>query len=126
MWESGIRIAKWNCNFQDLLQALTIESSSAVKVKGITIQNSQQMHFVIARSNSIRVSGVLVFAPGDSPNTDGIHITASTDVIVQDCKIGTGSNLIKTNTSFVPIKLLSTSTQHFCVFFFFCHYCFFC
>lgn len=32
-------------------------------------------------------------SPGDSPNTDGIHISESTNVIVQDCKIGTGSEL---------------------------------
>ncbi|XP_030545034.2 polygalacturonase isoform X2 [Rhodamnia argentea] len=70
--------------------ALTIDSSSSIKVKGLTIQNSQQMHFVISRSDSVRVSEVLVSAPGDSPNTDGIHITESTDVVLQDCKIGTG------------------------------------
>ena len=72
-------------------QALTIDSSQAVKIKGITIQNSQQMHFVISRSNSVRVYGVQVTAPEDSPNTDGIHITQSTNVVLQDCKIGTGS-----------------------------------
>jgi len=72
------------------LQALTIESSSGVKVSGLTIQNSQQMNFIIARSDSVRVSKVMVSSPGDSPNTDGIHITGSTNVILQDCKIGTG------------------------------------
>ena len=76
---------------QDLLQALTIDSSSAIKVKGLTIQNAQQMHFIIARSDSVRVSGVQVSAPGDSPNTDGIHITESTNVVLENCKIGTGS-----------------------------------
>uniref|UniRef100_A0A6N2K2X8 endo-polygalacturonase n=1 Tax=Salix viminalis TaxID=40686 RepID=A0A6N2K2X8_SALVM len=70
--------------------ALTIDSSSAVKIEGLTIQNSQQMHFVISRSDSVRVSDVLVSAPEDSPNTDGIHITGSTNVVLQDCKIGTG------------------------------------
>ena len=72
------------------MQALTIDSSSAVRVKGLTIQNSQQMHFVISRSDSIRVTGVKVSAPEDSPNTDGIHITESTNVLLQNCKIGTG------------------------------------
>lgn len=74
------------------MQALTIDSSSAVRVKGITIQNSQQMNFVISRSDSIRVRGVRVSCPGDSPNTDGIHITDSTNVVLENCKIGTGYN----------------------------------
>jgi polygalacturonase len=79
------------------LQALTIDSSSAVKINGLTIQNSQQMHFVISHSDSVRVSDVLVSAPEDSPNTDGIHITGSTNVVLQDCKIGTG---FQTSTPF--------------------------
>ncbi|XP_010251216.1 PREDICTED: probable polygalacturonase At1g80170 [Nelumbo nucifera] len=74
--------------------ALTIDSSSAVRVKDLTIQNSQQMHFVISHSDSVRVSNVLVSAPGTSPNTDGIHITGSTNVVLQDCKIGTGDDCI--------------------------------
>ena len=48
------------------------------------------MNFVISRCQSVRVSEVLVSSPGDSPNTDGIHITESTNVVLQDCKIGTG------------------------------------
>jgi galacturan 1,4-alpha-galacturonidase len=78
-------------------QALTIDSSSSVKVKGLTIKNSQQMHFVISESASVRISQVSVSAPGDSPNTDGIHITQSTNVVLQDCKIGTG---FQTSTPF--------------------------
>ncbi|KDO82376.1 hypothetical protein CISIN_1g0424472mg, partial [Citrus sinensis] len=41
------------------------------------------------KSESVRVYQVLVSAPEDSPNTDGIHITESTNVVLQDCKIGT-------------------------------------
>lgn len=73
-----------------LLQALTIDSSSNIRVKGLTIQNSQQMHFTIARSQTVRITEVRVSSPGDSPNTDGIHITQSTNVVVQNCKISTG------------------------------------
>lgn len=73
-----------------MFQALTIDSSSAVRVKGITVRNGQQMNFVIGRSDSVRIIDVKVSAPGDSPNTDGIHITESTNVVLQNCKIGTG------------------------------------
>jgi polygalacturonase len=30
---------------------------------------------------------VLVLAPGDGPNIDGIYITESTNVVLQDCKL---------------------------------------
>ncbi|KAF3431246.1 hypothetical protein FNV43_RR25976 [Rhamnella rubrinervis] len=85
--------------------AFTIDSSQAIKIKGITIQNSQQMHFVISRSHSVRVYGVQVTAPGDSPNTDGIHITQSTDVILQDCKIGTGDDCVSIVNGSSNIKM---------------------
>ncbi|XP_041016277.1 probable polygalacturonase At1g80170 [Juglans microcarpa x Juglans regia] len=87
--------------------ALTIDSSSAIKVKGLTIQNSQQMHFVISQSDSVRISGVQVSAPGDSPNTDGIHITESTNVLLQDCKIGTGDDCISIVNASSNIKMKS-------------------
>ncbi|KAJ4879678.1 Pectin lyase-like superfamily protein [Raphanus sativus] len=85
--------------------ALTIESSSGVKVSGLTIQNSQQMNFIIARSNSVRVSKVMVSSPGDSPNTDGIHITGSTNVVLQDCKIGTGDDCVSIVNASSNIKM---------------------
>ncbi|KAF3944821.1 hypothetical protein CMV_028750 [Castanea mollissima] len=85
--------------------ALTIDSSSAIKVKGLTIQNAQQMHFIIARSDSVRVSGVQVSAPGDSPNTDGIHITESTNVVLENCKIGTGDDCVSIVNASSAIKM---------------------
>ncbi|CAF2194240.1 unnamed protein product [Brassica rapa] len=85
--------------------ALTIESSSNVYVRGLTIRNSQQMHLIIARSNTVRVSRVMVTSPGDSPNTDGIHITASTNVIVQDCKISTGDDCVSIVNASSRIKM---------------------
>lgn len=79
-----------NNDLDVILQALTIHSSSGVRVKGLTIQNGQQMNFVIGRCDSVSVINVKVSAPEHSPNTDGIHITESTNVVLQNCKIGTG------------------------------------
>ncbi|KAG8389643.1 hypothetical protein BUALT_Bualt01G0000300 [Buddleja alternifolia] len=85
--------------------ALTIDSSSSVRVKGITVKNGQQMNFVIARSASVRVIDVKVSAPEDSPNTDGIHITESTNVVLQNCRIGTGDDCISIVNASSSIKM---------------------
>ncbi|KAG9149876.1 hypothetical protein Leryth_023449 [Lithospermum erythrorhizon] len=85
--------------------AFTIDSSSSVRVNGLTVQNSQQMHFTISRSDSVRVNGVKVSAPGDSPNTDGIHVTESTNVVLQNCKIGTGDDCISIVNGSSNIKM---------------------
>ncbi|RAL40011.1 hypothetical protein DM860_008151 [Cuscuta australis] len=74
--------------------ALSIDQSSGIKVKGLTIQNSQQMHFTVSRSESVVVTGVKISSPEDSPNTDGIHITESKNIVLQSCKIGTGDDCI--------------------------------
>lgn len=71
-------------------QAFSIDSSSGVRIRDLTIQNAQQMHFTISRSDTIRVSGVRIRSPRDSPNTDGIHISDSTNIAIQNCRIGTG------------------------------------
>ncbi|GER27564.1 pectin lyase-like superfamily protein [Striga asiatica] len=99
--------SKWWANSckRNKSNALTIESSSAVKVKGLTIQNGQQMNFIISKSDSVRVSDVLVSAPGDSPNTDGIHISASTNVILRNCKIGTGDDCVSIVSGSSGIKM---------------------
>ncbi|KAG1348261.1 hypothetical protein COCNU_06G020900 [Cocos nucifera] len=94
----------------DDTQALTIDSSSRVRVKDLTIQNAQQMHFTISRSDAIRVSGLRVRAPQDSPNTDGIHISESTNVAIQNCHIGTGSLGKDNTTAIVTAVVLDTAT----------------
>ncbi|CAL1383402.1 unnamed protein product [Linum trigynum] len=94
--------------------ALTIDSSNGVKVKGITVQNSQQMNFVITRCNSVRISDVIISSPGDSPNTDGIHITESTNVVLQDSKIGTGDDCVSivNGSSNIKMKRLYCGPGH--------------
>ncbi|KAK6115499.1 hypothetical protein DH2020_007768 [Rehmannia glutinosa] len=75
------------------------------KSEGLTIQNGQQMNFVIGRSDSVRVIDVKVSAPEDSPNTDGIHITDSTNVVLQNCRIGTGCFLHEPSFSIIHARL---------------------
>ncbi|XP_058193135.1 probable polygalacturonase At1g80170 isoform X3 [Rhododendron vialii] len=41
----------------------------------------------------------------DSPNTDGIHITASTNVLLENCKIGTGDDCISIVSGSSNIKM---------------------
>lgn len=55
----------------------------------------------------MRVFGVRVSAPEDSPNTDGIHITESTNVVLQNCKIGTGDDCVSIVNASSNIKMKS-------------------
>lgn len=41
-------------------------------------------------SENVKVSGLTVTAPGDSPNTDGIHVTNTQNIQISNSVIGTG------------------------------------
>ncbi|XWS27784.1 hypothetical protein CRYUN_Cryun25bG0010100 [Craigia yunnanensis] len=60
----------------------------------ITSINSKNFHFNIFASTGIRIEHVNISAPGDSPNTDGIHIADSTDIHVSDSEIATGDDCV--------------------------------
>ncbi|KAJ0972227.1 hypothetical protein J5N97_020186 [Dioscorea zingiberensis] len=44
--------------------------------------NSELYHIVINGCEGVQVQGVKISAPGNSPNTDGIHVQMSTDVTI--------------------------------------------
>ena len=45
-------------------------------------------HIVINYCNNLKLKGVKVSAPGNSPNTDGIHVQMSTGVSIVGTKMG--------------------------------------
>ncbi|KAF3773527.1 putative polygalacturonase [Nymphaea thermarum] len=91
-WASSCKIDKTKVIASHLFQAFTIDSSSAVWVSSLNFKDSQQIHFTVSRSQVVRVSELNVQAPHNSPNTDGIHISDSTNIVIQNSKIGTGSS----------------------------------
>ncbi|CAN1288946.1 unnamed protein product [Linum perenne] len=68
--------------------------SKNVLVSGLTSLNSQMFHIVINFCNNVKLKGVKVTAPGNSPNTDGIHVQMSTGVSIVNTRIGTGDDCV--------------------------------
>lgn len=58
--------------------------------RGLTHINSPAVHVLITATNGALVSNLRVIAPGTSPNTDGIEVSSSTNVQIQNSFIGTG------------------------------------
>ncbi|OIS99334.1 PREDICTED: exopolygalacturonase-like [Nicotiana attenuata] len=56
--------------------------------------NSKNSHINLFACNNINISFVRMTAPGDSPNTDGIHIGASTNIRISRTVIQTGDDCI--------------------------------
>ncbi|XP_038905486.1 polygalacturonase At1g48100 [Benincasa hispida] len=78
--------------------ALRFYGSDGVIVSGITIQNSQQAHLKFDSCTSVQVSSLTISSPGDSPNTDGIHLQNSQNVIISHSNLACGDDCISIQT----------------------------
>ncbi|XP_028754393.1 polygalacturonase At1g48100 [Neltuma alba] len=78
--------------------ALRFYGSFNPTVTGITIQNSQQFHLKFDNCNGVLVHDVSISSPGDSPNTDGIHLQNSKDVLIHSSKLACGDDCISIQT----------------------------
>ncbi|KAL1327531.1 hypothetical protein HN51_037581 [Arachis hypogaea] len=78
--------------------ALRFYGSFYPTVTGITIQNSPQCHLKFDSCNGVLVHDVTISSPGDSPNTDGIHLQNSKDVLIHSSNLGCGDDCISIQT----------------------------
>ncbi|CAA2983381.1 polygalacturonase At1g48100 [Olea europaea subsp. europaea] len=78
--------------------ALRFYGSSDVIVTGITIQNSPQTHLKFDDCVGVQVFSMSISSPGDSPNTDGIHLQNSQDVVIHSTSLACGDDCISIQT----------------------------
>ncbi|KAI9185871.1 hypothetical protein LWI28_011457 [Acer negundo] len=64
------------------------------RINHITSINSKNFHFNIFSCSNITIQNVHIVAPEDSPNTDGIHITMSSNIKILNSVIGTGDDCV--------------------------------
>ncbi|XP_042401210.1 exopolygalacturonase-like [Zingiber officinale] len=73
---------------------LVLSFVTSGSVSGISSIDSKFFHMVVYGCKEMTIDSVTIRAPHDSPNTDGIHIGASTVVSVLSSTIGTGDDCI--------------------------------
>ncbi|XP_074274440.1 polygalacturonase At1g48100 isoform X2 [Silene latifolia] len=74
--------------------AVRFYGSINVTVTGITIQNSPQCHLKFDNCVGVTVYSITISSPGDSPNTDGIHLQNSQNVLIHSSSLGCGDDCI--------------------------------
>ncbi|KAL3625538.1 Polygalacturonase 1 [Castilleja foliolosa] len=74
--------------------ALTFYKCIDLVVQNLKIKNAQQMQLSFQRCKNVQASKLVVSAPDESPNTDGIHVTATQNIHISSCTIGTGDDCI--------------------------------
>ncbi|CAK7332663.1 unnamed protein product [Dovyalis caffra] len=78
--------------------ALRFYGSFNVTVTGITIQNSPQCHLKFDNCVGVVVHDMSTSSPGNSPNTDGIHLQNSKDVLIHSTDLACGDDCISIQT----------------------------
>ncbi|OEL36747.1 Polygalacturonase [Dichanthelium oligosanthes] len=74
--------------------AVRVFQGANVTMTGITIRNSPRFHLTFDTCRAVEVHDVSVSSPGDSPNTDGIHLSSSVGVSIHRSTIACGDDCI--------------------------------
>ncbi|RZC86884.1 hypothetical protein C5167_030230 [Papaver somniferum] len=74
--------------------SLSVYGSKNVVIRNLTSVDAKLYHVVIHSCENIKIEGVKIYAPSDSPNTDGIHVQNALNVHVLRTAIKTGDDCI--------------------------------
>ncbi|KAI6681385.1 hypothetical protein NL676_035266 [Syzygium grande] len=85
-----------------------------LQVSGLTSVDSPRAHIRIQNCTVAKLTTLVIEAPGESPNNDGIAIGASSYIQIHDSTIGTGDDCIsiKGGTSFIDITSVKCRPGH--------------
>jgi galacturan 1,4-alpha-galacturonidase len=92
VWSKNACAKKYNCKI--LPNSLVLDFVNNGEVSGITLLNSKFFHMNVFQCKNVMIKDVTVTAPGDSPNTDGIHMGDSSGISIVDTVIGVGDDCI--------------------------------
>ncbi|XP_075510722.1 polygalacturonase At1g48100-like [Primulina tabacum] len=76
-----------------------------VTVSGITLLNSPRMHMFVYGSEQVEMFNVKVSSPGNSPNTDGIHVSNTQHVRIHHSNISSGDDCVSIQTGCDDIRV---------------------
>ncbi|KAI4385596.1 hypothetical protein MLD38_003603 [Melastoma candidum] len=79
---------------RDAPTALTFHGCNNLRVTDLSVKNAQQMHLLFEDCTSVQAVNLSITAPEESPNTDGIHVSRTQNIAIQNCVIATGDDCI--------------------------------
>ncbi|XP_020574812.1 polygalacturonase-like [Phalaenopsis equestris] len=87
--------------------ALTFFACNKLRVENLNIKNSQQIHISVEECIDVSISNVMIAAPEKSPNTDGIHVSNTNNMVIKDCVIKTGDDCISIATGSQNVRVMN-------------------
>ncbi|CAI0404638.1 unnamed protein product [Linum tenue] len=83
-----------SCKVNTRLVSYNFINCNNIIVSNLKFRNSQKMHVSFDKCADVKVVRLFVAAPENSPNTDGIHVTATQNIQISRCVIKTGDDCI--------------------------------
>ncbi|XP_028799787.1 polygalacturonase-like [Neltuma alba] len=103
-WKKSCKVNK-SLPCTDAPTAVTFDECTNLIVKNLRFKNSQKMHINIQNCLNVMLTGLKVIAPEDSPNTDGIHVTRTKNILISNSFIGTGDDCISIESGSRNVKV---------------------
>ncbi|XP_048133442.1 exopolygalacturonase-like [Rhodamnia argentea] len=94
------------CACKSLPVSLRFNFVNNTLIRSISSVNSKNFHFVLFSCDALEFSGVRITAPGDSPNTDGIHIGYSSRIKIANSVISTGDDCVSIGPGSKDIEIV--------------------
>nr|QDK56791.1 polygalacturonase [Mangifera indica] len=91
-WKQESCVQSANCN--RLITSLKLYRVSNGTISDITVRNSKAFHVSFNNCDQMEMFNVNIKAPGDSPNTDGIHVHESSNINIVAAAIGVGDDCV--------------------------------
>ncbi|XP_068471421.1 probable polygalacturonase At3g15720 [Phaseolus vulgaris] len=104
----------WSCKTCPRPSVLSFNACNNLSVANLTIRNSPQAHITINGCVGATFSRITIVSPGDSPNTDGIDISSSKNILIKESNIATGDDCIAIigDSSFINVTRISCGPGH--------------
>ncbi|XP_071727464.1 probable polygalacturonase At3g15720 [Rutidosis leptorrhynchoides] len=90
--------------------ALHFTHCNSLRLRGTTHINSPNLHISLVNCQHVDIGNLHIIAPGDSPNTDGIDLSASKHIAIHDTHISTGDDCVAINGGIYNVSV----TRVFC------------
>uniref|UniRef100_A0A7N0U797 Polygalacturonase n=1 Tax=Kalanchoe fedtschenkoi TaxID=63787 RepID=A0A7N0U797_KALFE len=86
-------------------RSVSFVNCADIVVDGLTSVDSQMFHLSLDACKNVAIKNVRIMAPASSPNTDGIHLQASTGVTITSSSVRTGDDCISIGEGSSNVKI---------------------
>ncbi|XP_031287275.1 exopolygalacturonase clone GBGA483-like [Pistacia vera] len=90
-WQQNDCQKNSKCQIPTSLRFNFLNDSTIKEIKSV---DSKKVHINVFACYNLKLKSINISAPGDSPNTDGIHIGSSKGIEIYDSVIGTGDDCV--------------------------------